>query len=274
MSTVTAYVLDVPGARLHVEEQGSGPTLLMIPGGPTDSRMFAAIAPLLAEDRTVLTYDPRGLCRSASDDDGRPITVEGQADDVHALLTRFAAGPVQVFGNSGGAITGLSLVARYPGSVHTLVAHEPPLVHLLPEAAEIRADCERQLEIYRREGPATAMAAFLARIGVLAPGAGSAPPAPEQQNAITGMVGAFDVFFARMVASIWAFRPDIDALRVSGTRIVVAGGTTSRGQLAQRAAGAFAEQLGTPLIEVPGDHGGFDGEAQAFAPVLRSVLDE
>lgn len=272
MPTATAHVLDVPGARLHYEVQGSGPVLLMIPGGAADSGMFAAISPLMATDHTVVTYDPRGLSRSADGDDGRPITVEGQADDAAALLAEVGGGPAQVFGNSGGAITGLSLVVRHPGAVRALVAHEPPLVHLLPDATEITAAGERQLEIYHRDGPMAAMIAFLRDIGIIPAAAPAGPPDPEQQAAMAPMVAAFDVFFGRMHASIGAFRPDLDALRASDTRIVVAGGTTSQGQMAQRAGAAFAEALGTPLVQVPGDHGGFAGEAESFAPALRAAL--
>ena len=270
----TVRTLDVAGARLHYEVRGAGPLLMMIPGGPADGGMFDAIAPLLATDHTVLTYDPRGLTRSAAGDDGRPITVDGQADDAFALLTEVGGGPAAVFANSGGAITGLSLVARHPGAVHTLVAHEPPLTHLLPDAGAADRQGAADLEVYRREGPAAAMMSFLRGIGMAPPeGDGPAgPPDPEQQRAMAGMIANFDVFFGRMYESIDAFRPDREALRVSPTRIVVAGGTTSRGQLAERAAVAFAEWLDTPLERLPGDHGGFAGEAAAFAPALRAVL--
>jgi predicted phage tail protein len=53
---------------------------------------------------------------------------------------------------------------------------------------------------------------------------------------------------------------------------VVAAGTTSKGQLANRAAVELAAQLGTPVVEFPGDHGGFAALPEQFGQVLDQVL--
>src|SRR5690349_17678061 len=103
--------LKVPGASLYYQIQGSGPVLLMIPGGPTDANIFAGIAPRLSDRYTVVTYDPRGLSRSKLDvlpEDQR--IVEIFADDAHRLLAAVRSEPAFVFGNSGGALLGLALV--------------------------------------------------------------------------------------------------------------------------------------------------------------------
>jgi hypothetical protein len=42
--------------------------------------------------------------------------------------------------SSGGAVVGLALVTGHPGQVRTLVAHEPPVVELLADAAQLRPD--------------------------------------------------------------------------------------------------------------------------------------
>ena len=39
-----------------------------------------------------------------------------------------------MFASSGGAVTALALVAAHPNDVTILVAHEPPLVPVLPDA--------------------------------------------------------------------------------------------------------------------------------------------
>ena len=48
MSLPTSQSLDVPGARLYYEVQGSGPALMLV-GHPMGASGFAPIAPLLAE---------------------------------------------------------------------------------------------------------------------------------------------------------------------------------------------------------------------------------
>ena len=265
--TTSTTGLDVPGARLHYCVHGSGPLLLMLPGGAGDSAMFAGLAPMMATDHTVVTYDPRGLGASTVVDPVAEITVAVQADDARRLVEALGGGPADVFASSGGALTAFDLVARHPGLVGTLVAHEPPLTYLLPDVASDPHD-QVIMDVYHREGAAPAMMAFLDHIGVF--GDGPLPPV----EAMAPMVPNFDVFFGRMWASIGAFRADVEALRRSGTRIVVATGEAAHGQIAERAATAFAEALGVAAVPMPGDHGGFMNEPSAFAAELRRILSE
>ena len=99
---------------------------------PMDASGFGALASHFP-DRTVVTYDPRGLGRSTRKDGRVNNTPTVQADDVHAIIEALGAGPVEMFASSGGAVTALALVAAYPDDVTTLVAHEPPLIPVLPE---------------------------------------------------------------------------------------------------------------------------------------------
>ncbi len=59
-SDLAVHTLDVPGARLSYQRQGSGPLLLLI-GSPMDHTGFAPLAGALADHYTVVTYDPRGI---------------------------------------------------------------------------------------------------------------------------------------------------------------------------------------------------------------------
>src|SRR5205085_849443 len=85
--------------------------------------------PILAShfpDRTVVTYDPRGVERSAKPDQTVGSTPEQHAEDIHRVIAS-VGGQVDLFTTSGGAVNALALVARHPDDVRTLVAHEPPL---------------------------------------------------------------------------------------------------------------------------------------------------
>src|ERR1700687_129353 len=111
-SSVAAKIgtLKVPGASLYYEVQGSGPVLLMMPGGPADATAFRSIARELAHHYSVVTYDPRGLSRSTLEgplDEER--IVEVFADDVHRLLAAVTKEKADVFGSSGGARVQLGL---------------------------------------------------------------------------------------------------------------------------------------------------------------------
>jgi len=183
-SDPTTHILDVPGARLYYERRGSGPLLLMI-GSPMDSSGFAPLASALADHHTVVTYDPRGIGNSSREVTSEDVTPQQQADDVHRLLSALGGEPADVFGSSGGAVVGLALVTAHPDQVRTLVAHEPPVVELLPDAAQLRAEIEDIYGTHRAEGAEKAMQKFMAHAG-LGEGPGreaDAPrwePSPEQ----------------------------------------------------------------------------------------------
>ena len=274
-SDPVTHTLDVPGARLYYEQRGTGPLLLLI-GSPMDSTGFAGLASALADDYTVVTYDPRGIGNSSRQDLGRDVTPAQQADDVHRLLAALGREPAYVFGSSGGAVVGLALVTAHLGQVRTLVAHEPPVVELLPDSAQVRTQIQDIYDTYRADGADKAMQKFMAHAGLgAAPGQkAEAPlwePSPEQ---MARMRATTEVFLGHLIRPTTRYRPDIEALRTAPTRIVVAVGATSKGQLANRGARALADELGTPAVEFPGDHGGFVALPQQCGRVLDQVLTQ
>ena len=115
MDTMGIKTLRVPGATLAYAVQGSGPLLLLMPGGGNHARAFAGIVPYLVDQYTVVTYSRRGLGPSTLDDPQEVQQVATQSDDAARLLQAVgpANDPALVFGSSGGAIVGLDLVARY-----------------------------------------------------------------------------------------------------------------------------------------------------------------
>jgi clorobiocin/coumermycin A biosynthesis protein CloN7/CouN7 len=268
MSSPTSHSLVVPGACLYYEVQGSGPALMLV-GHPMGAAGFATIAPLLAEHYTVVTSDPRGFGRSKIDSPDQDAEPDLLADDVRRVLEAVDDGRAYVFGSSGGAVTGLALVAHYPGHVQTLVAHEPPLALLLPDAEEARAGMSGIYDTFRESGDRAAWRRFSTFSGINM-GLQSEDAAPQPQSAEA--VATSERFFRHGLLPIAFYQPDLSALQNAPVRIVVAGGTTSKGQFAQRTAVALAERLGTPLIEFPGGHAGFASDANDFAGVLRRTL--
>jgi pimeloyl-ACP methyl ester carboxylesterase len=266
-STPTVHSVTVPGARLHYEVRGSGP-LVLVAGSPMASAEFAPLADALAIDHTVVSFDPRGYADSPVEDQHAASTVEQRADDLIAILDDLHAESADVFGSSGGAVTGLALVARHPGRVRTLVAHEPPLLELLPDATEQRAATEAIVDTFHRDGFAAAWAHFMRNAGFgLDPG--DAPPekAPSDRE-----IRENTRFFEIDLRPTTRFVPDVDALRSGPTRVVIGIGVDSRQLLTYRTSIAVAGLLGVAPVEFPGDHGGFMGAPTEFADRLRSVL--
>jgi pimeloyl-ACP methyl ester carboxylesterase len=266
--------LPVPGAELYYEVRGSGPVLLMIPGGPMDAGGFAAIADRLADEYTVVTYDCRGNSRSRMQGSWDDLTVGVFADDAHRLLEAVSSGPADVLGSSGGATYGLDLVARYPGQVRTLVAHEPPVSELLPDAAKWHALNLEIGETYRTDGTFAALQKFTAGVG-FGGGPGPAPDetTPEAAEAMARTGGNLELFAGRLIPVIGNYAPDVATLRHSRTRIVVGVGDESTPeQMTYQASYALAGELGGQPTAFPGGHGGFDSHPDGFAARLREVL--
>ena len=241
----------------------------MLVGHPMGASGFAPIAPLLAETYTVVTYDPRGFARSTIDDSDQDAEPDLLADDARRVLDAVGEVPAHVFGSSGGAITGLALVARYPGHVDTLIAHEPPLALLLPEADEARTGMQAIYDTYRESGISAAWSRFSTFTGMNIRPQGDAPesPPPSAEAAATS-----ERFFGHGLLPIALYQPDFPALQSSTARVMVGGGSDSKGEFPHRTAVALARRLGTPLIDFPGGHAGFVSEPKEFAAVLCRTL--
>ncbi len=260
--------ITVPGARLTYDVTGSGPVLFLV-GTPMDASGFAPLVPHLTDDFTVVTFDPRGIARSTADDPARQVTPEETADDLAAVLAEVTDEPAYVLGSSGGAIGSLALVLRHPDRVRTVVAHEPPISLLLPDAEEIRTATHAIVDTLHTAGWQPAMGRFLDLTGVLTSmSANHRPPPRPTENMARGT----EYFIQNYLRTVSLWEPDLDALRAARPRVVVGAGRTSTGQLANRTAVALAAALGTELTMFSGDHGGFAGEPEAFAAELRKAL--
>ena len=263
--------LKVPGATLHYEVGGTGPVLLLIPGGPADAGAFAPIRSGLSDRYTVVTYDPRGLSRSPFDGEPQDTSVGTFADDARRLIEAVGNGPAYVFASSGGALVGLELVSRHPEQVRELVVHEPPLTRLLDDADEHARFAREVHDTYLSEGVGPAMGKFLASAELDEdPPQPPAGPTPEMAEAMARMQENFDFFLGHMWLALGDYAPDIPRLR--SAPITVALGEASEGQLAYRAALALAERLEQEPAVFPGDHGGFNSDPEAFARRLDEVL--
>jgi len=265
--TDTAFI-DVPGARLRYELRGSGALLLLL-GSPMDAAAFAPLADALAGDYTVITQDPRGVAGSTIADLEQDSTPQLRAADVLAILDAVGGDTADVFGSSGGAVTGLALVQLYPERVRTLVAHEPPLLDLMPDAAGRRAEVDDMIETFRRKGSNAAWLKFMISAGfpVGKDGDGGPPPAASAEEE-----AASARFFCHELRGTTRFLPDIPRLTAGPARVVVGIGAESGGLTTYPTSVALADLLGSSPLTFPGDHGGFIAEPAAFAQVLRQAL--
>ena len=281
------HMLQRPGATLTYDVRGdiaarTEPVLLLI-GSPMGASGFPSLAAQLA-DRVVVTYDPRGVERSVRTDGGGELVPADHAADLAALIETLEAGPVQVFASSGGAVNALALVAARPELVTTLVAHEPPLCAITEDSVAALAAVEGMYATYQADGMGPAMAKFIAltsHSGLLPDDyADQVGPDPAMFGLPTHDDGSRDdALLGQNLRGCTTYVPDVEALTAASTRIVVAVGEESEGQLARRGGEAVAALLGLEPVVFPSNHGGFmgdefgmPGKPAEFAVALREAL--
>ncbi|MFG3020090.1 alpha/beta fold hydrolase [Streptomyces sp. NPDC048254] len=222
--------------ELHYDITGTGPVLLLLPGGAGHPMGLDPLIGHLAPHFTVVTYDPLGLAHGRL---GEPVADQRVADwseGAHRVLEKVAGedGAAYVLGTSSGGITALDLLARHPGRLRGVIAHEPPCVTLLPDGERLRAELIGQL-------------------------AGGRPPAGEPTP--------FGVFLDHVLRPFTAYRP------ATGLPcLTVAAGTDSRDQLLHRTAEFTAQYTGGAFAEFPGGHLGTVQHPAAFAERVGEVL--
>ncbi|WP_304451456.1 alpha/beta fold hydrolase [Nocardiopsis sp. YSL2] len=298
MTQPATGTLEVPGARIHYEVRGSGPLLLMIPGGPQDAGVLAGQARILADRYTTVAYDPRGNSRSTLDGEPADQSVEVHAQDAARLVAELGGGPARVFGTSGGAQIGLALAALRPDLVDTVVAHEPPCVLLLDDPSQALAEDQEVYDTYVRDGVEAGIARFLGLHdldtgtgpagedtpdGTAQEDSGPAPQSAAAENTVDAEDAEDAETFARVSRNFGYFLghglrplsryvPDTATLRTGVPRVVVGLGRESAGRTIHDIGLALAGALATDPVEFPGDHVGFESHPDDFAGALDRAL--
>lgn len=290
MPDPVSHTLEVPGAVLTYDVRGdladrAQPVLLLI-GSPMGASGFPTLASYF-EDRTVVTYDPRGVERSKRTDGSGELSPDDHAGDLVALIETLDAGPVDLFASSGGAVNALALVAQRPDLVRRVVAHEPPLAGLIADSEYALAATEDIYETYQREGIGKAMAKFIAITSFEGEFTDEYLKQPAPDPAMFGLPSGDDgnrddALLGQNLRGCTSYRPDEAALAQATDRLVVAVGEESGTQLARRGGEAIAARLGLTPVVFPSGHGGFigdeygpqmAGQPEPFAGKLREVLD-
>ncbi|MGW3494390.1 alpha/beta fold hydrolase [Streptomyces sp. NPDC001020] len=253
---------------LHYDVRGDGPVLLVIPGGAGHPMGLDAMTEHLTDHFTVVTYDPLGLAHGRL---GLPVgkqRVEAWSEGARRVLDEVLPDgeSAYVFGASSGGIAALDLLARHPERLRHVVAHEPPVVEVLPDAARQRAMFTDVYDTYRKAGPQAAGARLAAGLAEVDPAPVEGHPPPVEEELATPMA----VFLTRVLCPFSSHMPDLPALKSSP--LTLAAGVGSRGGLLHRTASLTAQSTGSRFAEFPGGHVGALEHPREFAARLRETL--
>jgi pimeloyl-ACP methyl ester carboxylesterase len=122
----TAGYAPINGIEMYYEIHGTGEPLVLLHGAYMSiPANWAGLIPGLSETHQVIAVELQGHGRTSDAD--RPITYEGMADDVAALLDFLAIGKADIFGYSMGASVALQMAIRHPEMVDQLIAASPAI---------------------------------------------------------------------------------------------------------------------------------------------------
>jgi len=296
MAIKSMGLVEVPGARLHVERAGDGPALLLIPGGGGDAAMYADVMEPLSRTFTVITYDRRGNSRSPFTRPDASITPATQADDAAAVLDHHSLDRAYVFGSSGGAIIALEMVIRHQDRLLGAVVHEAPLIQLLPAGSAERREIDHIARLSQKGHLMRAYAAFgamtlpdpprifLSPAGQTAIAAGTrlmlAADALTRKvtgrapDPMTRQLHNADLLLRReLPAFCYDYRPDLTALAAATAPWCLAAGRDSAGKPYHAAVRLLSERLGVPCHEFPGGHVPYMQHPEEFTATLSAVLE-
>jgi pimeloyl-ACP methyl ester carboxylesterase len=263
-------LVDVGATRLYHEMQGSGPPLLLITTGGGDAGFWGHIAPVLAAEFTVVTYDPRGRSRSPRPDGWTATTVEEQAHDAAALLRKLDCVPAVVVGHSGGASVACALAASAPEIVRHAVMYEPPLLAVLPNGAAMVAEFQPLIERAMADGgPRHAMEVFIrANAGDDGYEAWEKSTDPALRERMFGNAASF---FEIELPAYATFVPAREKLKAGGVPLTVIVGQDNLTKWYGDAGRWLVDGAGASLVTLPGGHAGFETHRDDFIELVLRI---
>ncbi|KAK0640706.1 Alpha/Beta hydrolase protein [Cercophora newfieldiana] len=261
---LTEGVVHNEGCDLHYWHQGKGPLITFIPGGNGHGRQFFPIIAALSDRFTCVTFDRRQMSASQVTVPRR-LSPPQQARDIRAVIQALGFDKSIVFGSSSGGIFAYQFAHDFPEMVDHLIAHEAPLIMLLPDASEIVEWFLHLMLVYETQGLDQAAAEFSERLlGYRDEGI---PPVarPEPENPRNFWDHEFPVQLG--------YTPNLWRLRQNKTSIGVMRAVRCKDAFFARAATEQAKILDCPCFTVPGHHQGFENETEDFVPHFLGMLD-
>jgi pimeloyl-ACP methyl ester carboxylesterase len=256
----------VNGAELYHEVRGAGPPVLLIMGATGDGGHFDALADVLADEFTVVSYDRRGNGRSPVPAGWQTTSVEEQADDAAALLEALGTGPAAVFGTSAGGNFALCLLVLHPGWVRGAILHEAALYALVDDFDVVRAPVRALVqEAMLAGGPPAAVEQFWGYVAGEA-GWNRLPPALRERLRATA-----GTLFGVEMGTYELYMPDDQTLTSLAAPVRLLVSEDSFPFLAQ-IAGRLGRRLGVQVATTPGGHDVYHEYPEELAAAIRPFL--
>lgn len=254
-------------AEIFYDVMGEGPYLIMVSGAGGNSARYEDVAIQLSNHFTVVRYDRRCNSRSGGNFE-LALDMDQQARDVIAILDKLEAKKTFLFGNSGGANIAINVVEFFPERILGLVAHEPPVLSVLPDATEWISFSDEVCSLFGVEGPKAAMMMFGSALkgvplSALTAGAGVGDVASKKNLAF---------FLTHELASICRYKPNVEKLHRDGCPLVFVAGADSDDAYYARTADLLASLTGGQSKKILGHHISFVTDPISFSEDILQIF--
>lgn len=260
--------ISVNGTELYYEIRGTGAPLLLVMGGSGDGGHFDAIAGLLCDEFTVISYDRRGNGRSSAPAAWKTTSPEEQADDAAGLLDALVGSPAVVCGTSSGAVFALCVLARHPAALRGAILHEPALFAVLDDLDAVRAPLRARIRsAMETGGPEAATEPWWRYVAGDDAWNKLAPELRERMRASS------ETLFGVELGTYERYLPDEEKLAALAPRVrllVSADGLPPYSEAARR----LGQRLGRDVEITPGTHAAYHDHPIEFAQAIRRLLRE
>lgn len=279
---IQSHRVRTEGDELYYEVRGQGQPLLMIAGANGDADTYSAVADILSDEYKVITYDRRANAGSTMNSP-QNFEISQQSRDAVAVLRSAGEPSAFVFGNSSGAVIALDVAKMQPQVVRAVVAHEPPLARLHPQAKKWQRFFASVYRMAFRFG--SALAGIRVFLGIQVPvlslmkGHNKATEYAKNHREQSdepriSQNDTSDVLIKLELLPVTNYLPDVEMIKKNGVNVFMAVGEWAlkkKTWLAQTSQ-IVAEKLGCELVTFPGHHGSHTDMPDEWAATLRSVL--
>jgi pimeloyl-ACP methyl ester carboxylesterase len=213
--------------------------------------------------------------------DPQNFEISQQSRDAAAVLRELSETSALIFGNSSGAVIALDLAKTQPESVAAVVAHEPPLARVHPQASRWQRFFAAVYLTAFRFGAIAAMVRFAFGIGIdfsfgqAFKAARAAKKAREKSHEpYLAQRRVTDFFLKQELLPVTNYLPDVKLIKKNNVRVFMAAGRRSlaKKRFYAETAQILADLLGCEMVIFPGHHGSFIDKPHEFATTLRGVL--
>jgi len=261
-ATKTTRLVRVGDTTIAVTERGHGRPVLLIHGGGENAEMMSAQADsIAAAGYRAITYDRRGTGDSGRDSwpgDG----ADQHADDAAALLGALGAERAVVLGLSTGGVIAINLTARHPELVSRAIAWEPPALGILPDGEQINDAMMAPALAHLADHPGD----FVGAQAILLSAILGFPVDVDDPDFAAARANAEPMIVDEPAIPLKRF----DSGDLAGKPVTIAVGSSSL-DLISAAAQQLSHWIGTPVVEVQGEHEVYFSEPATLTAVLRTL---